>query len=191
MPPVGSVTAQNTLAADTAMKAVNPSKPDAALSSEQKLFDFISRVQAEAHGAGGKGSHISNPVALSGEALNALKAYLDRANKLEDMWGRRVKSMSDSDSVLLMPQGSNGAAGDVSASLHSGPASAPFDPVAGIGQRSDGGAVESIEGNVTDAELDKVISALSVILQHGAETAMITTATSNIGKSVSTLIRGT
>lgn len=190
MAPVGSVTAQNTLAADTVIKAVNPSRPDAALSSEQKLFDFISRVQAEAHGAGGKGSHISNPVALSGEAMNALKAYLERANKLEEIWGRKVSSMKDSDSVLLLPQGNNGAARDLDASLHSGPASAPFDSVAGIEQRADGGGVESIEGNVTDAELDKVISALSVILQHGAETAMITTATSNIGKSVSTLIRG-
>lgn len=190
MQPVGPVTAQNTLATDTVMKAMSPSRPEAAMSSEQKLFDFVSRVQAEAFGAGGKGAHISNPVALSSEAIGALKAYLERANKLEDMWGRRVKSMSDSDSVLLLPHGGNGATRDLSASLHSGPANAPFDSMTRIEDRQSGQAVDGIESNVTDAELDQVISALSVMLQHGAETAMITSATSSIGKSISTLIRG-
>ena len=172
------------------MAAVNPVAPESAalpntigaaqqdvpLTLEQKLLDYIARHQAEGLA---KGQHLGNPAALGGEALKTLKGYFERATALQESWARKAHVMSENGEGILS------SGGGQLATLPGGPASKRLEP----GVVRAGGAGEKIAG-ITDADLDRTVEALMQVMRYSMETGMITTATNNVSKSATTLLRG-
>ena len=144
--------------------------------SEQKLVDYVMRFQAEGLA---RAQHLANPAAISGEAVQALKGYLERASALYDSAARKARVMSESGDGL-MTKGSNQLA-----VLPGGPARERLEPAV----HASGEPVQKPE-NITDAELGQAVDVLVDVLRYSMETAMVSTATNNVSKSAMTLTRG-
>jgi hypothetical protein len=161
------------------LQPVDPAGPAKnSLTAEQRLMDYIARFQAEGLA---RGQHLANPAALGGEALKALNGYFERATALQENAARKARAMSDDNSEIKAQDGATQIA-----QLPAGPASDRLEPIAEIGEAP----VERKVSGITDAELDRTVEALMAVMGYGVETSMITTATNNISKSSSTLIRG-
>ncbi len=145
------------------------------LTAEQRLIDYIVRFQAQGLASA---QHLGNPAAISGEALKALKGYLERAAALQDKLSEKGTGMSstgDDGAFLTEAQLPD---------LPAGPARAPFEPTSRI--EGVGGRTESL----SMVELQRVMDVMLEIMHYSLETSMVTSATGNVSKSVSTLIRG-
>jgi hypothetical protein len=171
------------------MAAVNPVAPQSAqmpenvgvvqkdtpITFEQNLLNYIANHQAEGLA---KGQHLGNPAALGGEALKSLKGYFERGTALQDGWARKVRIMSENG------EGTPSAGGVQLASLPGGPANEQLEPA-----MAKSGAGEKIAG-ITDSELGRTVEALMKVMEYGVETNMITSATHNVSKSITSLIHG-
>ena len=167
--PVSPNAASPTLSSQTIQPAQN------GLTAEQKLLDYIMRFQAQGLSSA---QHLGNPAAISGEALKTLKGYFERATALQDKISNKGKVMSgtgDNGSMLTEAQLPD---------LPAGPARAPFEATRGIEK------VGEKPESLSLVELQKVMDVMLEIMHYSLETSMVTSATGNISKSVSTLIRG-
>lgn len=148
------------------------------LTAEQRLTDYIAQVQAEGLAAG---KNISNPAALGGVALKALNGYFERASSLHNKAVRKARAMSDDKT-------DTGKTEEAS-KLPPGPASNNLQLASNKGEVAPAKVEKRVAG-VSDADMDRAIDALLSVMSYSVETSMITTATNNLSKSTSTLIRG-
>lgn len=156
-------------------QTVGMTPPDQAASLEQKMLDYIAAHQAEGLA---KGQHLGNPSALAGEALKTLKGYFERATALQESAARKTQAMDTNGDGI----GSQG--GLQLASLPSGPASERLGqagPTGGSGQKV---------AAITESDLEHTVEALMKMMHYTVESTMIGSATSNVTKSVMTLIHG-
>ena len=144
------------------------------MSAEQQMLDYIMRFQAEGLA---KGQNLANPSAISGEALKSLKGYFERANALQDRATGKVQKMSESAEGKV-------ETGQLPA-LPGGPARERLEPAV---QRTDVPA-QRVEA-VSDSELSRLVEVLVETTRFSMDTALITAAGNNIGKSATTLTRG-
>lgn len=154
-------------------QAMEPSQNG--LTAEQRLIDYIVRFQAQGLASA---QHLGNPAAISGEALKALKGYFERAAGLQDRLSEKGKGMSstgDDGAMLTEAQLPD---------LPAGPARAPFEPTSRIEE------VGEKTENLSLVELQRVMDVMLEIMHYSLETSMVTSATGNVSKSVSTLMRG-
>jgi hypothetical protein len=175
MTAVNPVASYNAAAIDpgAAQAMTQPGMP---AGSEQKLIDYIARFQA--HGVQ-TGNALSNPSALGGEALKALKGYFERASSLQDAFTRKAHAMSNDENGTSASHDGNQLP-----ALQGGRESERSGAAAPNGER-----IEKVAG-VSDADLDRAVEALMQVMSYSMETSMITTASNNVSKSASTLIRG-
>lgn len=148
----------------------------APLTTEQRLMEYIARIQAEGLATR---QHLSNPAALGSEAIRALYGYFERANALQNKAGRKARVMSDDDKT-------DSAAADESSQLPAGPASNNLQLVGNTEEI----AAKKKDTSISEADFDRAIDAMLSVMSYSVEIGMITTASSNMSKSTSTLIRG-
>jgi hypothetical protein len=159
-----------------ALSSVATSAPqELSATFEQKMLDYVARHQAEGLASG---QHLGNPAALGGEALKSLKGYFERSNVLQESWARKAHNMSG-DGKGLQPEG-----GMQLVSLPAGPASQRIEPP--MANVSSGERVESI----SEKALERTIDALMQTMRYTTESTMITTATHNATRSITSLIHG-
>lgn len=182
MPGLVPVAAQNaapvTPAPAEAPGTAGRADPQANVTSERKLFEYVAEIQAQSLLAG-KAGHLANPAALGGETLRLLQGYFDRAGKVQDLTSKKVQFMSDDKSQAA------GAAKDDGPPVHAGPARQQLEPT-GPGAGSAVGGVQP----VADAELDRTVEILMQVLSFAVETNLVASGSGSISRSVNTLLRG-
>jgi hypothetical protein len=161
--------------ADAPLQSPQPITPgQSGLTAEQRLIDYIVRFQAQGLTSG---QQLGNPAALSGEALKALKGYLERAAGLQDKISGKGRAMSEPS------EGANSTVDAQLAGLPAGPAHTPLELAAtrleSVGEKPAGVSLD---------ELQRIMDFMFEIAQYNTETTMITSATNNISKSVTSLI---
>lgn len=144
---------------------------------EHKLVEYIARLQFQ----GSFGQDFLNPTALGSEALKMLKGYMARASHLEQVTAREGPTMDDvaGQALTTTDVGTKTA-------LAPGPAQSQMQP-RGPAETVEG--LEAVEA-VGPADLDRAIQMLSQLLSFTLESSFIGTATTNVSKSVNTLMHG-
>ena len=170
-PPLGISPAPLATNVDVAV----PARQTASLNSEQKLIDYIARLQTQ----GLTTQSFSNPTGLASEALRSLKGYFERANSLNDQMRRKVNRMDQDEDLASLAQADHDTE-----MLPSGPAGQALEPAGASGQELEAAS------KVTQNEIERLCMVLIESARYGAESAVITTASGNVNKSVMMLVRG-
>ena len=150
---------------------------EASLTTERNLFEYIAQ-QSLANSLGGTSS-LANPSTLATQVSRHLRGFMERANHQTGISERKGRAMSPD-------EGSQTVKADQAemAQRHAGPAREQLTPSEAGAQRTE--AVDS----VSDHDFDNIIDALTRSMQFMLESNALVTGSSNVVKSMQTLMRG-
>jgi len=150
---------------------------EASLTTERNLFEYLAQ-QSMANSLG-NASSLANPSALAGQLSRHLRGIMERTNHQTDFIRNKGRSMDHKEG-----SGAGGSTPLEGPQIHAGPAREHLMPSEPGSQRA-----EAV-GGVSDHEYDSVIEALTRTLQLATESQALVTGSSNVVKSMNTLMRG-
>jgi hypothetical protein len=154
------------------------SPPAPSSMSERPLSDFVSSLQNSA--ASGT-PHLANPAALASELFGSLRGYFERAQNFEKAPRMAPSHGADGNSGVRVALTSVG--GDPRTELHGGPAWGNLEPADAYG------GVSPAVG-VSLAQLQRAEHLALASVNFATETSLVAGGTSQLSRSVNTLLRG-
>jgi hypothetical protein len=143
--------------------------------SERPLMDFVASLH---NGPASGVPHLANPAALASELFGNLRGYFERAQNLEKAPQMAQGRSGDGVRVTLTSVG-----GNPRMDLHGGPAREKLEPLDAYG------GVSPAVG-VSLAQLQRAEDLALASVNFATETSLVAGGTSQLSRSVNTLLRG-